>query len=302
MNVSRNERTRTGQTTAVWWRTPASAASALWDASGPIYPQTEGILCSADRWEGSVHELCGYRKTWNVNKSQTQPWQLLQFKIIMCEELHLIQASCRNLADSAECDKLLQSCVYFKEWRLQQKQVCSALNNNYLENQWRSSLRVGWSWWWLTEHLLHCSFAGVKFYKRVAPEICYYSVRKSGASQESGVQQWRSRRRDKTQPFSKNVSQPRTLMSVLIYTVLPQHITWTDLRSADKLQSEIDVTQWREETQQWHQIKQFYQFVLIFTMKTEDKIICTVVRILVNAEHFTQSQWWEQSITFCPVL
>lgn len=45
------KRTRRGQTTAVWWPTPAAAASARSDASGPIYLRTEGILCSMNTWE-----------------------------------------------------------------------------------------------------------------------------------------------------------------------------------------------------------------------------------------------------------
>lgn len=48
-----------------------------------------------------------------MNKSQTQPWQL--FKTTICEELHSIQTSCKNLAVSVECEKLLQGRVCFKE-------------------------------------------------------------------------------------------------------------------------------------------------------------------------------------------
>lgn len=53
----RDKLTRTSRTTVVWWQTPAAAASARWDASGPIYPQTVGSLCSGSQQKGEVHKL-----------------------------------------------------------------------------------------------------------------------------------------------------------------------------------------------------------------------------------------------------
>lgn len=64
IQYSGSKLTRTGQTTVVWWRPPVVGASALWDASGPIYPQTEGSLCSGNRQEGS--ELHDSNCSWSL--------------------------------------------------------------------------------------------------------------------------------------------------------------------------------------------------------------------------------------------
>lgn len=134
------------------------------------------------------------------------------------------------------------------------KQLCSALNNNYFENRWRSSFTVGWSWWWLTEHLLHCNSAGIKFLKWVAPDRDLVLLRenwghhKRQRSPEMTQQTLRQSQAQNTTIPQKGypTDNPHVLT---IYTNLPQtsckNIKWTDLGSKIK-------TKQMHQNNNWH--------------------------------------------------